>query len=104
MTSFNDREQGFEAKFAHDEDTLFRINARRNRLLGEWAAALLGHSGEDAKTYAMSIVNADFEEAGDEDVFRKLSADLSGKADEATIRAKMHELLATARQQVTDPA
>ena len=102
MTTFDDRERAHEAKFAHDAELNFKAEARRNRLLGEWAAGLLGKSGEDAKAYALSVVTSDFEEPGDEDVFRKIAADLDGKADEAAIRAKMAELLGLARQQLMD--
>ena len=102
MTTFDDRERSYEAKFARDADLQFKAEARRNRLLGEWAAGLLGKSGEDAKAYALSVVTSDFEEPGDEDVFRKIAADLEGKADEAAIRAKMAELVGVARQQLID--
>lgn len=104
MTTFDDRQRSYEAKFARDSELNFKAEARRNRLLGEWAAGLLGKSGEDAKTYAMSVVTADFEEPGEEDVVRKLLADLDGITDEATIRAKMSELRGIARQQVLDEA
>ena len=102
MTIFDERERSYEAKFARDADLQFKAVARRNRLLGEWAAGLLGKSGEDAKAYALSVVTSDFEEPGDEDVLRKIAADLDGKADEAAIRAKMAELVAVARQQLID--
>ena len=102
MTTFNDREKGFENKFAHDEEMQFKAVARRNRLLGLWAASLLGKTGDDADAYAMEVVRADFAEAGDEDVFRKVAADLGDRADEATIRAKMAELLAVAKGQLTE--
>ena len=102
MTIFDERERSYEAKFARDADLQFKAVARRNRLLGEWAAGLLGKSGEDAKAYALSVVTSDFEEPGDEDVFRKIAADLDGKADEAAIRAKMAELVGVARQQLID--
>ncbi|MBA4490442.1 DUF1476 domain-containing protein [Paracoccus sp. S1E-3] len=102
MTTFDDRERSYEAKFARDADLQFKAEARRNRLLGEWAAGLLGKSGDDAKSYALSVVTSDFEEPGDEDVFRKIAADLEGKADEAAIRAKMAELVGVARQQLID--
>lgn len=102
MTIFDERERSYEAKFARDADLQFKAVARRNRLLGEWAAGLLGKTGEDAKAYALSVVTSDFEEPGDEDVFRKIAADLDGKADEAAIRAKMAELLGIARQQLMD--
>ncbi|MEZ5724782.1 MAG: DUF1476 domain-containing protein [Paracoccaceae bacterium] len=102
MTTFDDRERSYEAKFARDADLQFKAEARRNRLLGEWAAELLGKSGEEAKAYALTVVSSDFEEPGDEDVYRKLAADLEGKADEATIRAKMAELVDVARRQLID--
>ena len=88
MTTFDDRERGYESKFAHDADLQFRAEARRNRLLGEWAAGVLGKTGEDARTYAMTVVTSDFEEPGEEDVYRKVASDLEGKADSATIRVR----------------
>ena len=100
MTTFDDRERAYESKFAHDEELNFKAEARRNRLLGEWAAGLLGKSGDDARSYALTVVTSDFDEPGDEDVYRKLSADLGDKADEATIRAKMSALRVTAREQI----
>lgn len=102
MTTFDDRERSYETKFAHDADLRFKADARRNRLLGEWAAGLLGKSGDEARTYALTVVTSDFEEPGEEDVLRKLTADLAGKADEATIRARMAELLVEARRQIAD--
>ncbi|SNT68937.1 DUF1476 domain-containing protein [Paracoccus seriniphilus] len=102
MTTFDDRERAYEAKFAHDADLRFKAEARRNRLLGEWAAELLGKSGEDVRTYAMSVVSSDFEEPGDEDVYRKLAGDLEGRADAETIRAKMAEMMAEARRQIIE--
>lgn len=102
MTTFDDRERSYEAKFALDADLRFKAEARRNRLLGEWAAGLLGKTGDDVKKYALSVVTSDFEEPGDDDVLRKLTADLQGKADEETIRAKMSELRSIARQQVVE--
>ncbi|MCG6111873.1 MAG: DUF1476 domain-containing protein [Paracoccus sp.] len=102
MSTFNDRERAYESKFAHDADLRFKAEARRNRLLGEWAAEQLGKSGDDARTYAMSVVSADFEEPGEEDVFRKVEADLAGRAEAATIRAKMAELMTEAMRQVAD--
>lgn len=100
MTTFDDREHAFEAKFAHDEEMNFKAIARRNKLVGLWAAGLLGKTGEAATEYAKSVVLADFEEAGHEDVVRKLAADLGDKADAATIRAKMDELLPQAKAQI----
>lgn len=100
MTSFDDRETAFESKFAHDADMQFRAEARRNKLVGLWAAELLGKSGEDASEYAISVVSADFEEAGVEDVVRKVAADLAGKASADEIRAKLAELLPVAKAQL----
>ena len=100
MTTFDERKRGFENKFAHDEEMQFKAVARGNRLLGLWAAGLLGKSGDEANAYAMSVVKADFEEAGHEDVYRKVSGDLGDRADEATIRAKMAEFLAEAKVQL----
>jgi hypothetical protein len=98
--SMRDREKSFENKFAHDAELQFKVEARRNRLLGEWAGDLLGKTGDERAAYAKDVVKSDFEEAGDEDVYRKVSADLSGKASEAEIRAKMAELREVAKQQV----
>ena len=100
MTTFDDRENAFESKFAHDADMQFRAEARRNKLAGLWAAELLGLSGDAAAEYAMSVVKADFEEAGNEDVVRKLSADLQGKVGDDAIRAKLVELLPVAKAQL----
>jgi hypothetical protein len=100
MTTFDKREEGFEKKFAHDEELRFKATARRNKLLGLWAAEKLGKTGADADAYAKEVVAADFEEAGDEDVFRKVNGDLAGKASEDEIRAAMVELMATAIDQV----
>lgn len=100
MTTFDDRERAYEAKFAHDEELNFKAEARRNRLIGEWAAELLGKTGDNARAYALTIVTSDFDEPGDEDVYRKLAADLAGKADEQTIRSKMATLRVTAREQI----
>ncbi|MFV0384747.1 DUF1476 domain-containing protein [Paracoccus sp. (in: a-proteobacteria)] len=104
MTTFDDREHAYEAKFAHDEHLRFKAEARRNRLLGIWAATLLGKTGEAAESYAVEVVKSDFEEAGDEDVFRKLAGDLEGKADAAAIRARMGELMVEARRQIIEEA
>ncbi|WP_265500576.1 DUF1476 domain-containing protein [Paracoccus beibuensis] len=104
MSTFDDRERAYEAKFAHDADLRFKAEARRNRLLGEWAAGLLGKTGDEARSYAVSVVTSDYEEPGEEDVFRKVEADLSGRADAATIRAKMAQLMDEARRQVIGEA
>ncbi len=92
MTTFNDRERAEEAKYAHDEEMTFRIHARRNRLLGAWAAERMGLSAAEAEPYAKSVVQADFEEAGDEDVVRKLLGDLISagvETSESEIRAAL---------------
>lgn len=100
MNTFDDREHAFEAKFAHDAEMQFKAEARRNKLLGLWAAELMGKSGDDAAAYAKEVIKSDFEEAGHEDVYRKVSGDLGDKADEATIRAKIAELMAVAKEQL----
>ncbi|MFL6809746.1 MAG: DUF1476 domain-containing protein [Bradyrhizobium canariense] len=103
MTTFDKREEAFERQFAHDEELKFKAEARRNRLLGLWAAEKLGKSGADADAYAKEVVAADFEEAGDADVLHKVLGDLTAKgtaATEAEIREKMSELLAIAVAQV----
>lgn len=102
MTSFQDRERAFENKYAHDQEMVFKAVARRNKKLGLWAAGLLGKTGADIEAYAMEVIRADFEEAGHEDVVRKVSADLAGFADEATIRAKMAELLTEAKAELSE--
>jgi hypothetical protein len=104
MTTFDKRQEGFEAKFAHDEELKFKAMARRNKLLGLWAAEKLGLSGEEAEAYAKAVVKADFEEPGEEDVFRKVRADFDAKGVDQSdhqIRRTMAELMATAIQQVT---
>jgi hypothetical protein len=101
MTTFDEREQGFERKFALDADQEFKATARRNRLLGEWAAELMGL--ETAADYARAVVKADFEQPGDEDVLRKVFGDLKGAGvtvTEGDVRRKMDELLAQARDQI----
>ena len=105
MTTFDDRERGFETKFAHDQEMLFRITARRNRLLGAWAAKLMGLTAEEADAYGKAVVQADFEEAGDEDVIRKLLGDLTSagvEMDEARIRAELSEKMIEARRQLME--
>ena len=101
MTTFDKREEGFEKKFAHDEELKFKAMARRNRMVGMWAAGLLGKSGADADAYAKEVVLAEFEEGGDEDVVRKLAKDLAGKATEKEIRTHMSEMLAQAAAQIS---
>ncbi|RWL20351.1 MAG: DUF1476 domain-containing protein [Mesorhizobium sp.] len=103
MSSMRDRQEGFEKKFAMDEDTKFRAMARRNKLLGLWAAEKLGKSGEDADAYAKEVVRADFEEAGDDDVLRKIRADFDAAGvaqSDVQIRGVMDELLVTAVEQI----
>ncbi len=104
MSSMKDRENAFENKFAHDAEMQFKAEARRNKLLGLWAADLMGKSSDEAAEYAKEVIKADFEEAGDEDVYRKVSGDLGDKAEEATIRAKMVELMGVAKAQLVDEA
>ena len=105
MTTFDDRERAFEAKFARDEDIAFRISARRNRLLGQWAAAKMNLTPEETDAYAKAVVQADFEEAGDEDVIRKLLGDLLAagvEIDDATIRTAIQEQTVEARRQLME--
>ena len=102
MTSMNDRERAFENKYAHDQEMIFKAVARRNKKLGLWAAGLLGKTDEAAEAYAMDVIRADFEEAGDEDVVRKVVADLAGVSDEATIRAQMAALLIEAKAELAE--
>jgi hypothetical protein len=103
MTTFDKREEGFEKKFALDEEQKFKAEARRNRLLGLWAAEKLGITGDAATAYAREVVTADFEEAGDGNVLRKVMTDFRDKGvaiPQAEVRAKMDELMATAVAQV----
>jgi hypothetical protein len=104
MTTFDERENAFEAKFAHDEEMQFKAQARCNKLLGLWAAEILGKSGDDAQEYAKTVVISDFEEAGHEDVVRKVAGDLGEKSSEDEIRAKMAELKSVAKEQVMSEA
>lgn len=103
MTTFDKREEGFEKKFAHDEELRFKATARRNKLLGLWAAEKMGLSGAEADAYAKTVVAADFEEAGDDDVFRKIRKDFDAKSisqSDHQIRRTMDELLGTAIEQI----
>ena len=100
MTTFDDRENAFESKYAHDEEMKFKAVARSNKLTGLWAAELLGKTGDEADAYAIEVVKSDFEEAGHDDVVRKLTGDLGDKASEADIRAKMAEMLIVAQEQI----
>lgn len=104
MTSFDDRQRAFESKFAHDAELQFRVGARRNKLLGLWAADLLGKTGDAAAAYAVEVVKSDFEEAGDDDVLRKVAGDLAGRASEAEVRTKMDALLIEAKEQISGEA
>lgn len=105
MTTFGDRERAFEAKFANDQELQFKIIARRNRLLGEWAAERMGLTPEERDAYAKAVVQADFEEVGDEDVIRKVTGDLtSAKVDitDGEIRAALEAMSVEARRQFMD--
>jgi hypothetical protein len=103
MTTFDDRKQQFEAKYSRDQQLQFKVKARRNRLLGEWAGAQMGLSGDALADYARAVVEADFEKPGDDDVLQKVLGDLTAKGvdcNEHRLRRQMDELLATAKQQV----
>ncbi len=104
MSTFDEREKGFEAKYKHDQETLFKVTARRNKLLGLWVAEQLGLKGTEAETYAKSVVSADFEKPGDEDVLEKVLADLAAKGihiTEHALRKRLGEFAQTAREQIT---
>ena len=93
MSSFDERKKGFEKKFAHDEEKQFKINARKNKYLGEWASQILGYDEEKKNQYIQDVIKADFAEAGDEDVFRKVKEDLKNhNISDEDIRKKMDEL------------
>ena len=105
MTTFNDRERAFESKFAHDEEMKFRITARRNRLLGHWAARQMGLSEVEADSYAKDVVRSDFEEAGDHDVVRKVLGDLTAAGidcDEASVQEALRNKEIEARRQIIE--
>jgi hypothetical protein len=105
MTTFDDRERAFESKFAHDEEMKFRIVARRNRLLGEWAARQMGLSEAESESYAKDVVRSDFEEAGDHDVVRKVLGDLTAagiETDEASIQEALRNKEIEARRQIIE--
>jgi len=98
MSSFEEREKSFEKKFAHDEELQFKVSARRNKYLGQWASKILGYNPDQEKDYIQSVIKADFAEAGDEDVFRKVKADLKDhNISDEEIRAKMNELYEKAK-------
>lgn len=104
MTTFDDRENAFEKKHAHDEELTFKAIARRNKLLGLWVAEQLGLTGDAAEAYAKEVIAADFEEAGDADVIRKVATDLKAKGKDVSehrIQVKLAELLETAKKQLT---
>jgi len=105
MTTFDEREKGFEAKYKHDQELQFKVGARRNKLLGLWAAELLGLSGDDATAYAREVIESDFDEPGDDDVLRKVHGDLSAKGvdkSEHQVRKHMDELMDVARRQIME--
>jgi hypothetical protein len=105
MTLFNEREKAFEDEFAHDQEMAFRVSARRNKLLGHWAASKMGLTAEETDSYGKSIVQADFEEGGDEDVIRKILGDLTAAGVEATdedVRQAMAEVTIEARRQLLE--
>ncbi len=106
MSGFDKRREGYESKFAHDQDLKFKATARRNKLLGLWAAEKLGLSGQAAEDYAKDVVKADFEEVGEEDVFRKVRKDFDDKKvaiSDHQIRREMDELMAKAVEQIQSP-
>ena len=100
MTTFDDRENAYENKFAHDQELNFKAEARCNKLLALWAAEKLGKSGGDVDAYVTEVIKADFEEPGHEDVVRKVAGDLGGASSVDEVRAKRAELLAQAREEV----
>jgi len=102
MTTFDERENAFEAKFALDSEMQFKAEARRNKLIGLWAADLLSIEGEKAKDYALDVIRSDFEETGDDDVLRKLTADLKNKASESEIRSQLLAFIIKAKEQLRD--
>jgi hypothetical protein len=100
MSNFNDREKGFEKKFANDQESEFKISAKRNKLLATWAANILQFNDEQKKNYIVEVIKSDFQESGDEDVFKKIKTDLEGKNIQDTeIRQKMSEFLETAKKE-----
>ena len=105
MTTFDDRERAFETKFARDEEMAFRVTARRNKLLGQWAAGLMGLTPEETEAYSRAVIQAEFEEAGDEDVVRKLFGDLTAagvEIDDATVRKAIEDQAVEARRQLME--
>ena len=102
VSTFDERKDGFENKFVHDQNITFKIEALRNKLLGAWAAELKGLDEDETQQYIKDVVKSDFQEAGDEDVFRKLQDDLEGLVDGQAIRAKMNECLQAAKDRVSN--
>ena len=105
MTTFDNREAGFEAMFANDQQLLFKATARRNKLLGLWAAEIMGMTGDDAEAYAKEVIKADFEEVGEEDVFRKIRQDFDAKGVDRSdhqIVKQMEELMIVAKEQIAN--
>ena len=101
MNTFKDREKGFEKKFANDQEAEFKINAKRNKLLASWVADILKLNDEQKKNYITEVIKADFQESGDEDVFRKIKKDLEGKnIQDKEIRQKMSEFLEAAKKEI----
>ncbi len=100
MTTFDEREHAFETKFAHDAEMQFKTKARRNKLLGQWAAKLLGKTGVEVQTYAATIVSTNLEEPGDDDVLRKLTSDLGDRITAEELQAKISELMAIAKSEI----
>ena len=99
MSSFEDRKKSFEKKFVHDEELQFKVSAKRNKYLGEWASKILGYKEDQKKEYILSVIKADFAEAGDEDVFRKVKEDLKNhNISDEDIRTKMEETLQSAKK------
>ena len=101
MSTFDERKDAFENKFAHEQNVTFKIEALRNKLLGAWAAQIKGLDEGNTEEYIREVVKSDFQEAGDEDVFRKLKADLEGLVDEQVIRTKMNECLQSAKDKLS---
>ena len=101
MNNFNDREKGFEKKFANDQEAEFKISAKRNKLLGGWVADILKYDEEEKKNYIVEVIKSDFQEAGDQDVFKKIKKDLEGKnIQDDEIRQKMSEFLEVAKKEI----
>jgi hypothetical protein len=107
MTGFDDRQKAFENQYKHDQELKFKVNARRNKLLGEWAGRQMGLAGADLEAYAKSVVMADFEKPGDDDVLQKVAADLKANGlsvGDGVVRAEMEKLLGTAKEQILKQA